>query len=168
MEACNYMKWLKKCSDYINNLVIKLLFPLLLAMFFVVFIAVVLRLINISFISSYDLSRLLFVWMTFMGMTVIYKKRGHMKFSFIYDLASGIKKTILDIVIDLLILIFFGFLMIVSFRLLGKIQIQKLPGSGIPAIWLYLPFFITPFIMIIHSISYLTENIKNLISARSN
>lgn len=147
--------WLNRLSDRINKIVLYLLFPLLLIMFTVVFIAVVLRLINVSFISSYDISRLFFIWMTLLGMTVIYKKKGHLKFSFLYDKFTGRKKKVVDIIIDLLILIFFFAIMLVSIRFFPKIRIQVLPGSGIPAIWLYMPFFVAPIIMIIHSITFI-------------
>jgi TRAP-type C4-dicarboxylate transport system permease small subunit len=124
-------------------------------MFLVVFVAVLLRLVNISFVSSYDFARLFFIWITFLGMTVVYKKREHIKFNFLYDRFTNASKVVIDLIIDSMILIIFIVILYVSIQLLPKIAAQSLPGSGIPAIWLYLPFVVSSTIMIMHALAYI-------------
>lgn len=145
--------WLVKISDHVNKVIRFLLFPIFLAMFLVVFIAVVLRQMNISFVSSYDIARVFFIWMTYLGVTVIYKNNGHIKFNFFYDRFTGLKKYLLDLFINIVILITFIVIFYVSINFMGRIRIQKLPGSGIPATLLYLPFVFSSLILIIHSIA---------------
>ena len=154
--------WLKIVSDFINKIVTVALFPLLLLMFVTVFVAVIFRLSNISFISSYDISRLFFVWLIYLSITVVYKNVVHIKFSFLYSRIEGIKKIVLDIILHVLIFIFFSVLLYTGLNFYPSIRIQELPGSGLSALWLYSPFFVAPAIMLIHSSAFILENIRKI------
>lgn len=158
--------WLKTVSDSINKIVTYFLFPLLLFMFVIVFVAVIFRLINISFISSYDISRLFFVWLIYLSITVVYKKEGHIKFSFLYNKFKGKIKVVIDICIHILVFLFFFVILYMGIKFYPSIRIQTLPGSGLSALWLYSPFFVSPAIMLIHSSAFILENVRKIKIAR--
>lgn len=150
---------LAKVSDFINKIVLFFIFPILLFMFVIVVVAVIFRLINISFISSYDISRLFFIWLIYLSITVVYKRNGHIRFSFLYNKLKGMQKVVTDLILHSLIFVFFAVLFYTCLKFYPLIKVQNLPGSGLSALWLYAPFFIAPAIMLIHSLSFIYDNI---------
>lgn len=154
--------WLARVSDFINKIVTYIIFPILLFMFVIVVVAVILRLINISFISSYDISRLSFVWLIYLSITVVYKRNRHIRFSFLYNKLKGMQKVIVDLILHSLIFVFFAVILYTYLNFHPLIKVQNLPGSGLSALWLYSPFFFAPAIMLIHSMSFIYDNIRLL------
>ena len=145
-------------SHHLNRVATILTMGLLLLLFFNVLIGASLRSIfDINFMSSFDLTRILFVWFTFIGASVVYKEKGHSAFSFLYGRTRGFIKLSIDLVNHVLT---FGFLMVLAYfgaKLTMATSVQSLPASGISLVWLYLPLAVSAVLMLVHCLSFLFE-----------
>jgi TRAP-type transport system small permease protein len=145
-------------SHQLNRAATILVMGLLLALFINVLVGASLRSIfSINFMSSFDLTRILFVWCTFIGASVVYKEKGHSVFSFLHGRTSGLIKLILDLINHVLTL---GFLLVVVYfgaKLTVAVTVQSLPASGISVVWLYLPLAVSAALMLVHCLSFLIE-----------
>lgn len=151
---------LEKVSNIIQDISKKLTIVLLLIMFLNVFISALIRYaFDISFVGSYDYSKILFVWCSFLGASIVLKDQAHSKFEFLYGKTKGTTRLILNSFINLCLIVFFTMILIVGTKLSMSVIVQKMPASGISAVWIYLPIVISSFTMLIHSLNFLIKDI---------
>jgi len=159
--------WIRHLSDYLDKITRIVVMILLGVMFLIVFGNAVLRyLFEFSFVGSYDYSRILFIWTTFFGASVVYKQKGHPKFDFLHAKTRGVVRFAVDLLINLLVIGFLVIIMTVGTRLTYSIAAQTLPASGVSAMWLYLPIIIASAIMLIHAITFLLYDFLAGLSSR--
>jgi TRAP-type C4-dicarboxylate transport system permease small subunit len=153
--------WLERFSNQIDKLTRWLAIRLLGIMFLIVLFTASFRyLFRISFVGAYDWSRVLFVWCIFLGVSIVYRQQAHSKFVFIESCMKGTLALINSLILNLLSTGFFIVVIYTGIKLCYSARIQKLPASGISALWLYLPIVIGSVIILLHSLVFLCQDIK--------
>lgn len=129
---------------------------------FVILSVVTRYLTKTPILSSIEISRLFFVWACFLAATLAYRRNVHIAISFIMDKLPTKLSRAIDIFINSLIVVFFGFIFTESINVVKLLWHTHLPLSGLSQAWLYLP---VPFIAIViilftieKSIDALTKN----------
>lgn len=149
----------EKICNWIDYSIRILTMIILFLIFVIVFGSAVLRyLFELNILSSYDWARVLFIWFCYFGMTIVYKQRDHSKFVFIEQKLRGIIKTTNNTVIHLISLFFFIVVAYTGTSLSYTTRGQKLPASGIGAMWLYIPIALSSAIAVIYTIYRLCED----------
>ena len=91
------------------------------------------------FIWTEEVLRLLLVWLTFIGMSMAVKKKGHLRLDLVDGFVRGKPKTVLDAANSLLVLLFAVVLMFTSWEMVQDNWSISLVASGLPAGLFYLP-----------------------------
>ncbi|MBP1933351.1 TRAP transporter small permease [Ammoniphilus resinae] len=146
---------IQRLSDVLDTWTRRLVMVLVCLLFLNVLVTALLRYaFNISIVSSYDYSRIFFLWCTFLGAGMVFKAKGHAKFVFFYDRTKEGLRFLVDLICNTLYVIFFAVILVVGTKLTISVSAQVLPASGITAAWLYLPILIAAFLMLIHVLSF--------------
>ena len=129
---------MKKLNDLFFRLAEILLVTMLTAMVIMVFGNVVLRYgFNDGIISSEELSRFLFIWITFLGAIVAMRENAHLGLDSIVRLVPRLGKKIMFAISNLLmfgccVLMFYG-----TYKQHGINATTLSPVTGIPMSWVY-------------------------------
>jgi TRAP-type transport system small permease protein len=136
--------------------------------FFVLMAVVTRYLIQTPLLSSIEYSRLFFVWACFLSATLALRKNAHIAISFIVDrLPVGWQKGI-DFIVQLLIILFFGAILIVSLRVVIVLWHTHFPVSGISQSWLFLPVPVTSLIIMLFSLEKLLNGVNTFPNGAEN
>lgn len=101
----------------------------MLAMTFVVTIAVLFRWLGIQFISSDELARYLMVWSIYIGIIIVTRQRAHVAVDILPNLLHGAARKILQIFIQLCVLATLVWLVKLS---LGLVALASNSGQASP------------------------------------
>ncbi len=101
----------------------------MLAMTFVVTIAVLFRWLGIQFISSDELARYLMVWSIYIGIIVVTRQRAHVAVDILPNVLHGAARKILLIFIQLCVLATLAWLLKLSF---GLVTLASRSGQASP------------------------------------
>jgi len=154
-------------SNTINKYIQKIALIFLAILAILTFLSLVLRnLTNFSYAGTFDLIRIVLLWVTFLGASIVYKEKGHIKYNIFYKRFSGIKLVILDLIIDLIVLIFFVYITISLIKLIPIVSIQIMPASKLSYKWLYLSFAISLLAMLLHNLNFIYHDILKLVKIR--
>ncbi len=133
-----------------------LVVPLTLGFCLIVFAGVVTRFIfKVSFTTSMEFSRILFVWFCFLGSSLAYKRNQHIQFTFILKKVSEKVRGIMNLCIDTVSLLFFAVLLFESIKLVKKVSMTVFPASGLSYTVMYISFPIASTFFIIHALNFL-------------
>ena len=83
----------------------------------IVFVQVFSRFIKFSMPGTEELARLLIVWLTFLGTSLAIHQKMHLGVRYFVGLVSKNKQRAIDFVIHIIMILFFGILMIYGFKL---------------------------------------------------
>jgi len=83
----------------------------------IVFVQVFSRFIKFSMPGTEELARLLIVWLTFLGTSLAIHQKMHLGVRYFVGLASKNKQRVIDFVIHIITIVFFGVLMVYGFKL---------------------------------------------------
>lgn len=123
------MKLLKK-FDYALMHIEEILSAIcMLAMTFVVTIAVLFRWLNIQFISSDEMARYLMIWSIYIGIVIVTRQRAHVAVDILPNVLRGAARTALLIFIQLCVLGTLAWLLKLS---LGLIALATNSGQASP------------------------------------
>ena len=151
------MKVLQRISDFLNT-VTKVLGIICLAGMFAVIIAnAVMRYVfNTGIIWAYDVLRVLMIALVFFCTCMVYHEQEHVKFVVLYDHYPPMLKQIL---LNAAGILFFGVLGSEGLKLSISLWETRLASSGISNFWLYIFFSLSMFVLIVHSVRFISEEV---------
>lgn len=132
-------------------------------MVFVVFVllSVITRYITRTpVLSSIEVSRLFFVWACFLAATLAYRRNFHISISFIMDRFSMRIRSMIEIGIQAMTVLFFIMILSESIQVVKLLWFTHLPLSGLSQSWLYLPVPFISVVFILFSAEKIMENIR--------
>ncbi len=94
-----------------------------------------------------------FTWMALLASALVFGKREHMRMGFLADKISGVKRRILEIFIELLILFFVSVVMVYGGIQIVKLTMSQMTASlGVSMGVIYLAVLISGIVIVIYSI----------------
>ena len=155
---------MKRLSDFVMKAEEVAIFVLLLGMVASSFAQVVFRLIiDHPLAWSEELSRYLFVWLSFVGGALAVAEGSHFKMDLLAALIKDQrKKIIINIIVSVLILIFSVVLIIYGAKLVAMVRTQKSPALRISMSIPYLALPLNGLLSTFHVICALADDIKQL------
>ena len=153
---------MKKLSDFVMKAEEIAIFILLLGMVASSFAQVVFRLVlDHPLAWSEELSRYLFVWLSFVGGALAVAEGSHFKMDLLAALIKDQrKKIIIDIIVSIAILIFSLVLIIYGAKLVTMVQTQKSPALRVSMSIPYLALPLNGVLSSFHVICSIVEDIK--------
>ncbi len=131
---------MKKVIDFVFDTVLGSFIKITgIAMSVTVIIQIAARYLPFTAIWTEEVSRLLFLWFSFIGAAVTLKYKMHLGIDYFYDKFPHKVKRIFDISVYLLILSTCLILILYGFRLVRLVSIQSSPVFGISMVFFYLP-----------------------------
>lgn len=121
--------------------------------------AVLRYIFHINILWSYDLLRILFLFVTFFGIPVVYKRKNHARYVFVDSHLKGTPALVVHQVIHLLSAIFFLVVVVESANLIASTRVQIMPASRISAMWLYAPLFVGCAICLVQTLYFMAEEL---------
>jgi TRAP-type transport system small permease protein len=131
------------------------------AIFFIMIILnVVARFIMKSpILGAVELSRLFFIWASFLGATICYHRSSHIAISFVVDRFSSKVRNVIDLFVYGLTLIFFIVVAIHSLELVQLFWNTTFPITRISQSWLYIPVPVSMLFLIIYTIDKIKDKL---------
>lgn len=130
-----------------------------------VFLQVIMRsFFNASLTWSEELSRYLFIWQTWLGVSIAYKYNEHIKVELIYDLfKSKVAHKVIKLVVDLIWLAFNAYLVYLGVQLLGSMTSRNALSSGmrLPLVYVYAALPVSSFLVSIRIFFDLIDQFKS-------
>ncbi|CDZ75704.1 TRAP transporters [Peptoniphilus sp. ING2-D1G] len=130
-----------------------------------VFLQVIMRsFFNASLTWSEELSRYLFIWQTWLGVSIAYKYNEHIKVELIYDLfKSKVAHKVIKLVVDLIWLAFNAYLVYLGVQLLGSMASRNALSSGmrLPLVYVYAALPVSSFLVSIRIFFDLIDQFKS-------
>lgn len=158
---------MKRAAEIIKKTELVLIIVLLLGMVCSSFLQVVFRLVLKQPLSwTEELSRYLFVWMTFIGGALVVSESGHFKMDILTVLIKGRWVQVVNIIVNIALVIFSIVLVVYGFKLVQMVYSQKTPALGIT---MSIPYFVLPLngvLSIIHLIENTIVDIKVLLNTQ--
>lgn len=111
-------------------------------------------------LASIELSRIFFVWACFLAAAITYYKGEHIVISFVTDLLPPIFKKLVNILIQLLIILFLAGLSYWSVEVVIQLWNTEFPILGISQSWLYVPVSLISGIMLLFSLEMMVKLFK--------
>ena len=151
---------LNKISELVNKGVEYLLFGMGFGMSILVAVQVFSRyVLNHSLFWSEELSRFLLVWITFLGASVVYYRGANASVDFLYLRLGKIGRRNLDLIVNIVSLIFFTVMMIYGWQFAHFVRTQVSAALYLPK---WIPHSIIPIsgaILVIHSLNNLWKDL---------
>lgn len=107
-------------------------------------------------------ARFLFIWIIIVGASIGIKEGFHVAINILKDKLKEKPKALLNIIINFSVLFFSALLLIAGITLSISVSKQLSPAIRINMFWIYISVPISALIMIIHNISELTSNFRQL------
>lgn len=127
---------------------------LLVVMLTIVFASVITRyLFNSPIIWSEEITLMLLIWFGFFSISNELYFEKHMSLTMAYGKFSPKKKKIVSLINVVLFIIFFSLMAINLIRIISVISTNRMPVSGIPKAFLYIPVLCSAILMIIYSVA---------------
>lgn len=159
--------------DKIINKTILLLENLAGLIMFIMVLTVTIQLIARNFLKistpwSEDVSRLLLVWMTFIGSPVVLYKGEHLMVDLVYSRVSTNKRKVINLFTSIVIVIFCIFCLKLGIDLCTNKLILKsvTAAASIPRVYMFLALPVGSFLMMLVSINMLINNILIIIGKK--
>ena len=141
-------------SDAVNRLTETILVFLLLTLSTLMVTAVFYRyVLNNSIYWSGEVSRILLVFISFLGSTVAYKHKAHIGIDIFIEKLAGRNKKALNFTIELFFLLFWLLVFVESFKLMPIFLIQTTATLEIPYAYFFSAVPISSLLWIIHIIN---------------
>ena len=155
------MKLLTKISDGLNRVTQILGAAFLIGMTVLIIVNAALRYVfNISIIWAYDVLRVLMVGLVFFCTCMVYYQKEHIRFVIIYDRYGPAFRKAFNVFVYLAGILLFGVLGVTGLQLSVSLWNTKLASSGISNFWLYIFFSLSMFVLIIHGIRFIAEELE--------
>ncbi|MFO8056832.1 MAG: TRAP transporter small permease [bacterium] len=99
------------------------------------------------------------VWMGCLGSAVLHRERGHITLEFLVDRFLPRARGYVLIMVDVLILVFSGFLLYGGIVVVIELMGQARPGTNLPVGVSYLPLAVTGLLLILAAFEHLMEDV---------
>lgn len=148
-------------SNTLNRWVEALLVGLGVAMTAVVALQVFFRYgLNHSLFWSEEVARLLLVWMSFLGASVVYRRRAHPGLDVMTRRLSPNIRTRLEILVHVASLLLFGVMIVYGIRFSWFVRFQITPALSMPK-WIAIAGIpLSGMILVVHDLAFLTPLLK--------
>lgn len=97
---------IRRIANFLEKIQLKVGVFFLSLFFFVIVLQMFVRYIGVSLIWTEEVATYSFIWAVFMGASVMIHRRGHFRFSLLYEKLSGKSKIFLEVFIDFILVIF--------------------------------------------------------------
>ncbi|MBF7095634.1 TRAP transporter small permease [Alkalibacter mobilis] len=145
---------MKKLDEILMKILYIVCAGLMFMMAAVIFAQVVFRyVVGSSLTWSEELGRYIFVWMSFLGMTVAMKKGSHVALDVLVQYLKGVSQKTLMVLNNLLVGFFGSVLFYSGYKLVSLGVGQKSPTLGIPMQYLYTVIPVSGIILVYFVIS---------------
>lgn len=145
-------------KDFITNLDQYISAILFIAIMILLFVQVISRYVfGHSFTWTEELSILLFVWMTYLGVSSAVTYRKNLRIDALLDVVPFPVKKVLLIVSDVIFIVFNLYLILPFMELIGSIGTSKTPILGIPKA---ITYWLIPVILVITSVKLVFDIVK--------
>ncbi len=121
---------------------------------------------NKSFIAVEDYSKTCFVWMCFIGASLVFKERSNIAITAVANLIPPQIKKYVDLLVKLAILAFVCFVCYASYKLTVKTKNTMMIASHMSQAVLYSALPIGTAMMAIHVLDEIAEDIDRIIHGR--
>jgi TRAP-type C4-dicarboxylate transport system permease small subunit len=143
--------FIKKVSDFINAIAEKIALLLVIALTVLTTIGVIYRyLLHQPLVWLYETSVVTFVWMIFLGVSIAFKRREHIKLNFLIDAVPPIISKLLKIIIELITITFMVFVVVQGAQIVQNTSAQTYNTINLSIAWFYASFPVCAIFMIIH------------------
>jgi TRAP-type C4-dicarboxylate transport system permease small subunit len=151
---------MKKAIDLLEKIQ-KYLGIIFLSIFIVVvIIQIIARYISISVLWTEEIAVFSFIWAVFMGAAIMVRKEAHFSFDFLKTKLTGIKKHIIDILVNILMLVFTLYMLVYGKEIMvtfWNYNWYSLPNFKMGYVWAVIP--LTGMLMSIYIIEHIVNNI---------
>ncbi len=106
-------------------------------------------------------------YMVFLGAAVLFKRKGDILVSFIYDRLSPSVQSLLSVIVDLLILFFLGFAIKASYSYLLFVYGGHTQTLKLPVIFVYFPILLGLLLIAVVVLDWLLSDIERLSSPKA-
>ncbi len=152
---------MRKFSDIVDKIVSFFVIFLTLCLATLMAVGVFYRyVLNNAIYWSGEVSRYIFVYITFLGATVAYKRKAHVGIDIIIERFSEKTKKAISLIITICFLIFWLLILVKSFKLYPLFWLQKTATLEIPYAIPFTALPLSALIWIIHCLSELIEKVK--------
>jgi len=152
---------LNKLSNFIDWLIIRLVFILMLCLVITTTLQIVFRVFFDALTWSEELSRYFLVWITFFAATIAYKRGSHIAINFVVVKLESKFKFLITIFQYIVSILFFSILFYYSWKMIQLQFFQTSPAMSLPMQYIYSCITISMIIMIIHALAALGKEIVN-------
>lgn len=153
------MKFLNKISEILEKIITYFAISGLAFMLIIIFYQVVARYIfNNPPTWSEELALLVMIWISLLGAGIGFRKEIHMKVELFINLFPNWLRKILEIVV-LILLGYFGYMMTKYSYILSIRLPNKMPATGIPVWWMYIPAMICGILIIFSVVIRITVDL---------
>lgn len=129
----------------------------------VVIIQIIARYLEISALWTEEIAVFSFVWAVFMGASIMVRKEAHFSFDFFKTKLMGMKKHILDLIIDFLMLGFTLYMLIYGQKIMVTFwdyNWYSLPDFKMGFVWAVIP--ISALFMSIYKVEHIIKSVLKL------
>lgn len=123
---------MKKITSYAASILSYLCIIVVVALTLVVFAQVVTRLFKYSLPGTEELSRLMIVWLTFLGTSLAIHEKMHLAVNFFVNMAKINIRKYIYFFVHVLTIVFFGILLVYGFKLSVSTMGSLSPTLQIP------------------------------------
>ncbi|WP_051965400.1 TRAP transporter small permease [Thermanaerosceptrum fracticalcis] len=154
------MGFISKLEEYVAGV-------LMVAIVVVIFAQVVYRYVLSSPLSwSEELGRYLFVWISFLGASIAFKKGAHLGIDVFTSKLSEKYQNYLAVIVNVLGIIFLAMIVKESAGLLERVVKQVSPAMRISMKWPYLALPVCTSLMLLHLLENTVERVKKIFSSQ--
>jgi TRAP-type C4-dicarboxylate transport system permease small subunit len=129
----------------------------------VVIIQIIARYLEVSVLWTEEIAVFSFVWAVFMGASIMVRNEAHFSFDFLKTKLTGVKKYVLDLIIDILMLGFIVYMLIYGKEIMvtfWNYNWYSLPDFKMGYVWAVIPLSAT--FMAIYKIEHVVSRIRML------
>ena len=154
----------KKILVTLDKIEDTVLISMFMAMVGIIFFQVIMRYVfNNSLTWSEELGKFLFVWLSWLGISIGHRRKEHIKITLLVDKLPYKLKQLSEALTELILIVICGITMYYGVVMMN-IQINvPYAGIKISTAWGYLSLVLGCGIFIIRSIAYFIESVKNIV-----
>jgi C4-dicarboxylate transporter DctQ subunit len=109
-----------------------------------------------------EFTRYLMVWVVFLASSLAVREDSHISIGILVNRFSGRTRSWLNLIAQVLLVIFLIFLIIEGIIALGFQMDQIIPSLGLPIFWFYLAIPVGSFLMILNLLPKMWESLKGI------
>ncbi|WHH57331.1 TRAP transporter small permease [Petroclostridium sp. X23] len=149
---------IKKLSDMTNFIAVKISLVLIIALTILTTMGVVYRyVLQMPLVWLYETSVVIFAWMIFLGASIAFKQREHIKLEFLVSSVPENVARMLKIIIEIITIAFLVFVIKEGFEIVKNTWNQTYNTINLSTAWFYLSFPVSAVFMVIHLIEAVLE-----------